>query len=203
MTEIRVRVRRPDPPVATPEDIFEHVLRVPVGEQLVMGIDPSLTSTGLALLYQGRLRASTLTPSKRKGSECRGTARLAWYRDELRTIIRRYTPALIVIEGYAFGAKFSREALGELGGVIRLLCRDEGVPYVVFQPTQLKMFATGKGGGAKDNVSKELFKWYGVDLTDNNQVDATGLAIMGLATLDPAMARTDFQRKALRETPSE
>lgn len=203
MSEIRVRARRPDPPETDElvDRIFADMptIRVPVEDRLVMGIDPSLTSTGLAYIWRGKLKATTLAPSKRKGSECRGTARLAWYRDELRDMLRRYRPSLVVIEGYAFGAKFSREALGELGGVIRLLCHDEGIPVVIFQPTQLKMYATGKGTGPKDNVSKELFKRYGVDLTDNNEVDASGLAIMGLATLLPTMGRTEFQRRALRE----
>jgi Holliday junction resolvasome RuvABC endonuclease subunit len=188
--EVRVRVRRPDPPERDPA-IWNYTgyptLAVPARDFTVMGLDLSLTATGLACIRHGRLYPTTVSPGKHRGVE-----RLAWFRERFASLIQ-----LIMIEGYAFGAKMQRETMGELGAVARLACHDSGVPFHVVPPNSLKLFATGKGNGPKDTVSKELYKRFSVDLHDNNQVDAAGLAIMGLALREPDFTLTAFQQRAL------
>jgi Holliday junction resolvasome RuvABC endonuclease subunit len=185
--EIRVRVRRPNPPMAAPP------INVPAITKTIVGVDASLTNTGVAVLFDGKLLTRSLIPKKLKGVE-----RLNWFYEEFSAMLVGDWdfPSLVVIEGYAFGAKMQREAMGELGGVLRLSLFHEKMPFVVVQPTSLKLFITGKGNGPKDNMSKEIYKRFGVDLTDNNQIDAAGLAIMGLAMCSD-MALTEFQKRAL------
>lgn len=201
MTEPRVRVRKPDPPMSghvymadTPS------IKVPAsGGFTVMGIDASLTATGVAVVRMGKLHAEVLSPPK---DQNRGMDRLAWFRAQVTRVVRHYLPDLVFIEGYGFGAKSHAHSLGELGGVVKLALHDCGVPVGIVPPTVLKLFATGKGNAEKDTVSKELFKRYGVDLMNNNEVDAAGLAIMALAQLDAEFAAslTQPQQRAMEKT---
>lgn len=169
---------------------------VPLLAERCMGIDPSLTSTGLAVLEQGQLAVHRLAPS------LRGVERLAWFYAEIVRHLRFYAPAVVTIEGYAFGARSHAHALGELGGVIRLALHDCGLTARVVPPTSLKLFASGSGHCEKSVISKELFKRYGVDLANNDEVDAAGLAIVGAALLAvdrPGTGLPAFQRKALQK----
>lgn len=163
------------------------VLNLPENGHRVMGIDASLTATGLAVINGTKLFSDVLSPPK---DQNRGPARLSWFKDMFSVAIRTHHPELIFIEGYGFGAKNQAHSLGELGGILKVCIHESGVPFQIAPPTVLKMFATGKGNAEKDAVSKELFKRYGVDLMNNNAVDAAGLAIMALAAQDETFRKT-------------
>lgn len=62
------------------------------------------------------------------------------------------------IEGYAFGAKNGREALGELGGVVRLTLVMAGFDIATVQPTAARKLLLGKlpRSGQKVAVQKAL-----------------------------------------------
>ena len=193
MSDVRVRVRRPNPPSIFQEDEpVGFAVTVPTDPTCIIGIDPSLSVTGVAVLRDAHILNSNFASKKLRGVE-----RLAWFRTQLEGLFKTYRPAMVVIEGYSYGAVNAREVLGELGGVVRLACYDAGVPFRVVPPQSLKLFASGKGNCPKDNVSKELYKRYGVDLSENNEVDAAGLAIMGLAMVHEGFPLTEFQRRAL------
>jgi crossover junction endodeoxyribonuclease RuvC len=152
---------------------------VPVVNDCIIGIDPSLTATGVVTIYKGNLFAKTVSTDKK------GVERLGYFYDQFRMIAGSYRPARFAIEGYSFGSKFSRpHALGELGGIIRLAILHSGqAEPLEVAPTTLKKFVTGSGQGEKSVVSKELFKRFGVDLSSNDEVDAAGIAIYLLAKL--------------------
>lgn len=190
----RVRVRRPDPPEGYPEDPFAGCPTLPVPSSMLvaMGIDASLTDTGIGVLSEAKLWSKSYAPKFMRGAE-----RLAWFRDQLLALIRQVGPDLIALEGYSFGSRNGREAMGELGGIVKLVALDTAVPVMIVTPNDLKLFITGKGNGEKSTVSKELYKRYGVDLNNNNQVDAAVLALMALAKLDGSFALTEFQKRAL------
>ena len=57
------------------------------------------------------------------------------------------------MEGYSFASRHSQaHSIGELGGVIRLLLWESGIPYVLIPPTCRAKFATGKGNASKNEV---------------------------------------------------
>lgn len=128
-----------------------------------MGIDPSLTSTGVAVgnaVFRIRSRKT-------------GVERLVDIREQLRP----HLPGvhLVAIEGYAFGAINSMAALGELGGVIRTTLHGEGVEYVDIAPATLKMFALGVGRGSKTDVVVAARERLGYEGTDDDEADALWL----------------------------
>jgi Holliday junction resolvasome RuvABC endonuclease subunit len=108
----------------------------------VIGLDLSLTSTGIAV------EEVTVLQTK-----LRGMGRLAWLRDQIRAAIAAVDDPAVVVEGYSFGSRNSQShAAGELGGVIRLALWEASIPYVDVPPTCRAKFATGRGNASKSEV---------------------------------------------------
>lgn len=114
----------------------------------VAGLDPSLTSTGLAL-HDGttvRIRTSAATDL---------LVRLAIIEDRLRAELIQDRPGLLVIEGLG-GSGPGREAglkIAGLGAILRLAVWRLGIPILEIAPATLKAYATGKGRADKGAMS--------------------------------------------------
>jgi len=108
---------------------------------------------------------------------------------------------LVIFENYSFGSKFSREPLAELGGVARLACFQNGIPYVAIAPTTAKKYATGSGKATKDEMLSSAIKRSGFDITNNNAADAWWLYQMGAAHygLPDAVEMPKENRKSLEK----
>ncbi|MEY4581469.1 MAG: hypothetical protein RL701_6172, partial [Pseudomonadota bacterium] len=117
-----------------------------------------------------------------------GIARLRYLRDtlaaELDACSRDLAPGVLMIEGYAYGAKCSREALGELGGIYRMLAFERGWTIVVVPPSVLKLYVCGKGTAPKELMMLEVFKRWGYSAPDNNAADAHALMRLGVDYLN-------------------
>jgi hypothetical protein len=84
----------------------------------------------------------------------------------------------VCLEGYAYGAAFRREEMGELGAVLRLALINffpKEDTYVV-APTTVKKFATGSGRSSKDKMMLEVYKRFGYDAPTHDAADAYTLA---------------------------
>ena len=147
----------------------------------VIGIDPSLTATGIADA-DGGLRTITSRPDD--GTVADRARRIATITARLRP--HRLTDAhLVVIEGPAF----SRQ--GQAGVHLRAglwwrivgLLHSAGVPVAEVTPTALKKYATGKGNADKASMRLALYKRAGLDVPSDDEVDAWWLRQMGLAHL--------------------
>lgn len=109
----------------------------------IIGLDLSLTSTGYSV--NGKTGAISS-----KFMECK---RLLEIRSAVLEIIVENDVRGASIEGYAFSARNSQaHKIGELGGVIRLMLFENGIPYVDVPPTSRAKFATGRGNAAKSEV---------------------------------------------------
>jgi len=149
---------------------------------IVVGIDPS-TKTGLAAVNgKGKVVASkeiVYSPSKTKG-----VIRATDIAQEVIDFCDKHKPKLVVIEGYAFGNKFTLVTMVEIGTMIRYKLQGgsqiKSYHWIELQPTALKKFVTGKGNSKKDMMMKEVYKKWGFEGTDN-ECDAVGLAMYGLS----------------------
>jgi len=153
---------------------------------LFVGLDLSLTSTGIAFVMRGGPNlvdraAMTLSPPK----GVKGVKRLGWHRDHIVGEVFNHACApsprdvLVVVEGYAAQAKFRAHQIGELGGVIRLALDENYIPFTIIAPTVLKKFVTGKGNAPKSLVLKYLLSYFGADVDQDDAGDAMGLALYG------------------------
>ena len=160
----------------------------------VIGLDPSLTGTGVA--HAEGLLTITSKPDDT----------LTGRRNRLRGIVHQLddvvlgvkpwrferTPDLVVIEAPSL-AQHSQAGTLDRNGlwwliVDRLLCL--GVPVAEVPPSTLKKFATGKGNATKPDMRVALFQRADLDVRDDNQVDAWWLRQVGLHLLDDMDAIT-------------
>lgn len=139
----------------------------------VLGIDPSLTATGLAL-PDGSTRTIKYTPRTLSGD-----ARLLVIYEEIMSAVVDHGVSHAMIEDLPSHAK-SAGLTGRSQGVVRLALVMAGVPYGEVIPSSLKKFATGSGTAQKPDMRMELYKRTGIDLKDDNQMDAYWLRQMGL-----------------------
>lgn len=144
----------------------------------VLGLDPS-TTMGIVVLEYDHPTINTILAREfvAKGKDM---ARLGSIGGEVIRLIEVWEPDVIWIEGYSFGSKFNHEIMYSIGTVIRYFLWQSGFDRNTIQPTSLKKFATGKGGGKKELMMKEIFKFWGFDTSSNNVADAYAIALFGL-----------------------
>jgi Holliday junction resolvasome RuvABC endonuclease subunit len=138
----------------------------------VIGVDPSITATGVALSD-----GSLITVG---GKSDRGDERLLDIACLIGTSVTRAD--LVVMEDlptHAHGAGIS----GMVQGVVRLMCLRASVPYALVTAATLKKWATGSGNADKSDMRMALYKRTGLDVRDDNQVDAWWLRAAGLECL--------------------
>lgn len=87
------------------------------------------------------------------GDEAARVRRLRRIRDELTRFVALVNPTHVAFEGYSMTrAPVASRVLGEVGGVVRLLLADLGVPFRVYDVESVKTFACGKSNAEKADV---------------------------------------------------
>lgn len=164
----------------------------------IIGIDPSLTGTGLAFPDGS---TQVLQASKHTGLE-----RLVDLRDRLRGLVCSTRPDVAVIEDYAWGMPHSSIMLGEWGGVMRVMLWELGVDLVFVNPSHLKLFQLGRPAKAKDEpkapkkdqAMSAISAQSGISFATNDHMDAWSLAALGYAYVgEHWIKRTAEQLSAL------
>ncbi|MFD7769888.1 hypothetical protein [Streptomyces sp. NPDC059787] len=179
----------------------------PVAPPLVIGIDPSLTCTGVA----GDGWADAL---RCKG---RGHHRLRWLREEVRE--RTRAADLVVIEGAAYGrgGQAGHHELASLWWILTQDLWERKIPYAVVNPHSRTIYATGSATPAKEHpkekrariakgmVRDAVAERYGLECDGPgryDKADAMILAAMGLHWAGwPLAVVPDTHRRALDAVP--
>lgn len=161
---------------------------------VVIGIDPSLTGTGIVVLRNGEVELAEATKSR---PELGIIERVKLIRNRILEIEadlsddkgRKYqSPALMVIEGFSYGSKgrsvFDIAYLGwRIREELERLRSEDGTPWIEVPPTQLKKFSTGKGTANKEIILQQVYKRWEYETDNNNIADAFVLAKIGEAYL--------------------
>jgi len=156
----------------------------------IVGIDASLTSTGIAILHCNNEPITTAVKNN-----LTGIPRLIYVRDYVKQVIEGVD--LAVIEGYAFSKGDFAHAKGELGGVLRLMVVDSGIKLLEVTPNQLKKFATGEHNASKEKVAVGVYKRWGKEFKENDETDAYVLAEIGRAYLGLEDKLTAYQQEVI------
>lgn len=90
--------------------------------------------------------------------------------DHLKNIIEKHKPERIIMEGISYGS-VSGSSLVDLAGInflIRSLCIQYGIPYTIVSPTSLKKFVCANGQAEKEVI---IESWKRMDKNINNITD--------------------------------
>lgn len=115
-----------------------------------LGIDQSLSSTGLVVLKNGLPKAHKLTKTNSKWEHERSIHEVLRIVD---SALLHFLPDLTLMEDYAYNrGQRSATVLHELGGVIKQGLWRASVPWKSIAPSEVKKFATGKGTATKEEM---------------------------------------------------
>lgn len=151
----------------------------------VVGLDLSLTGTGLARVSEDGLQV------KRISSIGSADATLVERSVRLKSMIDRILtwtgePGLVAIESPAYhsASGHTHDRSGLWFGVVSALL-DQGVIVAEVPPATLKKYATGKGNVNKDAMIAAMVRRFpDVDINDNNIADAVALGCVAARLLD-------------------
>lgn len=137
----------------------------------IVGIDPSLTATGVAY-HTGALLTIKTKAKERDGRLC-----------QIADVIDQLQADVVVMEDLPRNA-MAAGVTGMVQGVIRERLQRREIPYILVTPATLKAFATGKGNAKKPDMRAAWLAYAGADVKDDNQVDAAWLREAGMYLLD-------------------
>jgi crossover junction endodeoxyribonuclease RuvC len=169
---------------------------------IILGVDPGLAATGYGIVEAEAWTLAVLTAGAVSPPPDRPLAeRLGRIHAELSSVIRRYHPAIMVLEQLFTHHRHVTTAalMGHARGVACLTASDHGLRLAEYRPTHVKKALTGHGHASKEQVARMVAHWLGgadpawsVDATD-----ALALAIVHahqVAMRWPAAAGTEEPR---------
>lgn len=89
----------------------------------------------------------------------------------------------VFVEGYAYGAKYQRESLAELGGVMRRYLHLHNMTFWIIPPTSLKLFVTGTGKATKNYMKKCTKEQWDQVFKSDDVCDAYGMSRLGMTLM--------------------
>jgi crossover junction endodeoxyribonuclease RuvC len=143
--------RRTAAPVLTQSFSVTHT-----GNQVILGVDPSLRGTGYGLIRQAKPHPQTLShgtiscPASWEHSRC-----LAKIAQTLRELLKREKPDVCVVEGLFFAQNLQTAlVMGEARGAALATIAEAGVEIYEMAPRKVKQAIVGYGGAQKLAVAK-------------------------------------------------
>lgn len=159
----------------------------------IMGLDLSMSATGVAF------PDGSTAVIKPRGE---GDARLLSIERQTEHAVRLARPDLAVIEefqGAAQGA--ANKVIPMVHATVRLIFMRAAIPYVLVNPSTLKLYATGSSSADKTAMTLAAYKRMEREFTDDNECDAAwlraaGHAAYGAPTVSMPQANTEALRRA-------
>lgn len=137
-----------------------------------MGVDPS-TKTGVVVLgSNGELLDRKLVQFK----EETGYRRLQLIAKSMESLVKEWKPTHVVVEGFAYGNKFTFALMVQTGTIVRQALYSAGISWYDVPPTQIKKFATGNGKATKADMAKAVQQKWNFTSDSDDIVDAYAMA---------------------------
>lgn len=157
-----------------------------------LGIDHAIRHIGVVAISSPSeiIHQAVIKPKLEDGIE-----RLKEIYDSIKEAIDKIKPNIVVLEGYAFNKPFQAHQIGEIGGIIKLLCAIKKQQVVTVPPKRVKIFATGSGNATKDLVLLSVYKNFGQEFKNSDLADAYVLALIGYCKLKPNAIKLNKQQK--------
>ena len=158
---------------------------------MFVGIDPSLSATGVVILDENaKLVGSKLIKTAPTHTWRSRVCRINFIKEQMKEFLYDHIDGVadlsvtpFVLEGYSYGSRFQSHQLGELGYALRwflYISVCEEFTHVV-PPKTIKKFVTGNGNTAKPFVAKQISTQFKLRFDDLNLSDACACALFALA----------------------
>lgn len=151
----------------------------------VMGIDLSLTCTGIAIMTGGTLQTHTVrSRGKSDASLSERATRLRFMALDLELHVIKIKPRVVVIEGPSYNSRHGHphDRSGLWWMVVSAL-QHRAIPVTEVPPMCRAKYGTGDGRANKDQVLYAARTRWGYEGCDHNEADAVILAAMGARVL--------------------
>jgi crossover junction endodeoxyribonuclease RuvC len=136
----------------------------PPASLIILGVDPSSTSTGYGILDGRRRRFRYVTCGcirPRRGEALED--RLVLLHERLAAVIAEHRPDVAAIERTFVGRDATAAAiLGQARGVLLLALRQAGLPVSHYTPAEVKKAVVGNGQATKEQVQFMVTKLLGL-----------------------------------------
>jgi len=146
----------------------------------ILAVDPSLRSTGFAVLERVSNKIRPIeygiikNPQGLLQSSC-----LVAIRDRLAELIQRHEPDCAAVEAVIYVQSYRTAiTLGSARGAVILAIAERGLPVYEYAPRRVKQAVVGRGGAAKSQVGFMIRALLG--LTENPPEDAADAMAIGL-----------------------
>lgn len=141
----------------------------------IVGLDLSLTSTGVAVIEDGNYSTFTIK------TKATGHDRL---RHLIQVLSGHYlTARLVVVEGPSYGSTAGQKGHHERAGLWWMVTHELwawSIPTAIAPPAAVKRYATGKGNAGKDEVLAAVIRRFAdFEGSSNDAADALVLAALG------------------------
>ena len=147
----------------------------------VLGVDPSLTATGFAILEsQGSAWCALAHGAVRTQPRTPRATRLLAIHDEILTLIRRWEPNFVAVES-SFVAENVRSAMaiGEVRAIVMLAGAASNLDVFEYSPTEVKQAVAGYGRSDKEQVREMVLRQVDVaePFKSSDAADAAAVAL--------------------------
>ena len=165
---------------ATP--VFEPTERASVAaHQIILGLDPSLRSTGFGVIRLAKPFPLALThgriacPSTWPHSRC-----LVKIAQTLRDLMREHQPTVCVVEGLFFAQNLQTAiVMGEARGAALAAIAESGIEIYEIAPRKVKQAIVGYGAAQKSAVAKMVQRLLNLSKPpESDAADALALALV-------------------------
>ena len=163
-----------------------------------IGIDPSLSCTGLAVINGGEVSLKSIKPDGDNIYQKCGHIK-RWIMDYIvyHAIDTSDGEYCIAIETPFSGRNMATAAkLAALGYTIREMLHNTDIAYTDVSPSQVKKFI---GAKKKDEIMMQVLKRYKVEVSNSDEADAFVLAKLAECYIDPAKCENDKQREVVKK----
>lgn len=127
-------------------------------DSVYVGIDPSITNTGVVCLDSTGRTLLTLD-GKVKADKSDDIARYKAQTDLIVEALRQYSIESIAYEDYSFDSVHRAYSLAEYGGILKYALREVYAGKLLFvAPTQNKKFACGNGNADKRTIRTQAYR---------------------------------------------
>jgi crossover junction endodeoxyribonuclease RuvC len=147
---------------------------------IILGVDPSLRSTGFGLIEADGSQLSPICHGNIKNPPALLPSRcLVRIGDALADLIHKHKPGVMAVEGlvYVQNTKIAL-TLGQVRGVAIAVAAQNGLEIYEYAPRKVKQAVTGLGGAGKTQVAHMVKALLGLkEVPQADAADALALAI--------------------------